>query len=91
MTEKVLPHRSTGGSSEEDAVPDLDLTNVCYCAHLYIFFFPLYYSVLNTFGALSVPFRFLPWHTIAYTRERGDGRKNWAYLRKTAVALGLFA
>lgn len=29
MTDKILPHRSTGGSSEEDAVPDLDLTNVC--------------------------------------------------------------
>ena len=29
MTDKVLLHRSTGGSSEEDAVPDLDLTNVC--------------------------------------------------------------
>ena len=33
MTEKILPHRSTGGlggSSEEGAVPDLDLTNVCF-------------------------------------------------------------
>lgn len=34
MTDKTLPHRSTGGSLGEDAVPDLDLTNVCdyFCA-----------------------------------------------------------
>lgn len=42
MTEKSLPHRTTGGlggSSEEEAVPDLDLTNVCMFIIYSIFLF----------------------------------------------------
>lgn len=66
MTDKILPHRSTGGSSEEEAVSDLDLTNVCYCACAY------YFILLYIDGVFVCPLPLSPpRHTVVYPGERG--------------------
>lgn len=82
MAEKLLPHRKTGGlgSEEEDAVPDLDLTNVCLERMLYHLSTPRSRSCI-------LPARSLLTHSRTEGTKRqhsvivADGRRHPAYSR----------